>query len=128
MNFRMNILFLVFVTCMTVLSGCTSNDSQSEGSIVKEENTVGKENNIEILGLTNGNRKVTSSQLSQITKDMTYKEIIYALGDTKDIGSGLYIFRYEYENGEYLDFNFGGYGIISEEDYQDIQNMLNKKR
>lgn len=126
MHFRMIVLLLVFVACMTVLFGCTNKDGQSEGAIVKEDNTVGKENNIEILGLTNEIRKVTSSQLSQITKDMTYKEIINALGNTKDIGSGRYIFRYEYENGEFLDFNFGGYdGIISEQSYLAIQNMLN---
>ncbi|GMK40418.1 hypothetical protein PCCS19_34740 [Paenibacillus sp. CCS19] len=127
MYFRMNMLLLVFVTSMMVLFGCTNNDDNlSTGAIVKEDHTVDKENKIEILGLTNGIRKVNSSQLNQITKNMTYEEVMDTLGNTKDIGSGIWIFRYEFENGKFFDLNteHGPKVQISEEDYQDIQNML----
>jgi hypothetical protein len=62
MRFQMIVLLMVFVTCITVLNGCTNNDSQIEGAAVKEEisgKRVGNENKIEILGLTNEIRKVT---------------------------------------------------------------------
>lgn len=127
MYFRMNMLLFVFVTCMMGLFGCTNNDDNlSKGTIVKEDNTVDKENKIEIIGLANEIKKVNSSQLNQITKNMTYEEVIDTLGNTKDIGSGIWIFRYEFENGKFLDLNTE-HGLevkISEEDYQDIQNML----
>ncbi|WP_436235261.1 hypothetical protein [Paenibacillus sp. LjRoot153] len=126
MYFRMIALLLVSVTCLTVIFGCTNNDSQSEGTVVKEEKTVGNENNIEKLVLSNEIKKVTATQLRKITKKMTNKEVVKALGNSKDIGSGLYILRYEYENGKFLDFRFGHYDeIISEQSYLDIQNMLN---
>lgn len=127
MHIRKNIFILVFVTLMTTLLGCSS---QSNDAIIKGENTIGKENNNEILGKTNEIRKITSSQLTQITKDMTYKEIINTLGNTKDIGSGISIFRYQYENGEFLDINIYEHDLdlkIREEVYQHIQNMLKSK-
>ncbi|QYR23566.1 hypothetical protein KZ483_12085 [Paenibacillus sp. sptzw28] len=129
MRFHKIVLLLVFVICVTVLNGCTNNDSQIEGVAVKDEfsvNRVNNENKIEILGLTNEIRKVTATQLRQITKNMTYQEVIKELGNSKDIGSGRYIFRYEYENGKFFDLNFGGYdGKISEHSYEEIQNILN---
>jgi hypothetical protein len=125
MRFQMIVLLMVFV----ILDGCTNNDSQIEGAAVKEEisgKRVGNENKIEILGLTNEIRKVTETQLRQITKNMTYKEIVNTLGNSKDIGSGRYIFRYEYENGKFFDLNFGSYDqIINEQSYEEIQNFLN---
>ncbi|WP_307201057.1 hypothetical protein [Paenibacillus harenae] len=123
----MTMLLLVFLTYMMVLLGCTNNGNLSKGTIVKEENTVDKESKIEILGLTNEIRKVTSSQLQQITKNMTYIEVVELLGNTKDIASGIIIFRYQFENGEFLDLNAehgSADAKISEEDYQEIQNLL----
>lgn len=112
---------------MAVLFGCTNSQSE-EGAGVKEEisgKIVGNENNIVILGLSKEIKKVTATQLRQITKNMTNKEVVNALGNSTDIGSGRYIFRYEYENGEFIDINFGHYDeIISEHSYLAIQNML----
>ncbi|NEW04888.1 hypothetical protein GK047_02495 [Paenibacillus sp. SYP-B3998] len=115
MHIRKKVFILVFVTLMTVLIGCSNNSSQSNDTI---------ENNNEILGVTNEIRKITSSQLTHIKRDMTYKEIIKALGNTRDIGSGISIFRYEYENGEFLDIKVIDHDLdakISEEVYQYIQ-------
>jgi hypothetical protein len=79
-----------------------------------------------ILFNSNEIKKVTATQLLKITKKMTNKEVIKALGNSKDIGSGLYIFRYEYENGKFLDLSFGHYDeIISEQSFLAIQNLLN---
>ncbi|GGD62745.1 hypothetical protein [Paenibacillus nasutitermitis] len=122
MHIRKNafIFILVFVPLMTTLLGCFNNSSQSNDA-----------NNNEILGLTKEIRKITSSQLAQITKDMTYREMINTLGNTKDIGSGIKIFRYEYENGQFLDINIYEHNLdvrIREEVYKHIQNMLNNKK
>lgn len=122
MHIRKNafVFILVFVPLMTTLLGCSNNSSQSNDA-----------NNNEILGLTNEIRKITSSQLTQITKDMTYREMINTLGNTKDIGSGINIFRYEYENGQFLDINIYEHNLdvrIREEVYKHIQNMLNNNK
>ncbi|MBP1996057.1 hypothetical protein [Paenibacillus eucommiae] len=122
MHIRKKVFILVFVTLMTALLGCSNNSNQSNDA---------KKHNTEILGITNEIRKITSFQLTQITKDMTYKEIINALGNTKDIGSGISIFRYEYENGEFLDIKIIEHDLdakISEEVYQYIQNVLENKK
>ncbi|SEM50916.1 hypothetical protein [Paenibacillus sp. OV219] len=121
--FRMMIL-LVIVTSMTFLFGCSNkSDNQSEDAVVKEEKIVGNEK-IE-LGLSEDIKKLTITQLSQISEDMTYKEVVSTLGNTKDIGSGLYIFRYEYEDGQFLDITFGNYDeTIRKENYIAIQKMI----
>lgn len=117
------IVFIVFsAILMMALLGCSNNSSQSNSA---------KENSNEISGLTNEIRNITSSQLTQITKDMTYKEIINILGNTKDIGSGIYIFRYKYENGEFLDIKMIEHNLdarINEELYQYIQTVLENKK
>jgi hypothetical protein len=57
---------------------------------------------------------------------MTYNEIVITLGNSKDLGSGRYIFRYEYENGKFFDLNFASLDqIITEQSYKEIQNFLN---
>jgi hypothetical protein len=120
--FRMMILLVIGIS-MTFLFGCSNNENQSEGAVVKEEKTVGNEK-IE-LGLSEDIKKVTATQLSQISEDMTYKEVVNTLGNTKDIGSGLYIFRYEYENGQFLDITFGNYNeTIRKENYIAIQKII----
>lgn len=50
--------------------------------------------------------KVTSNSVSEIEKDMTYKEIIMKLGKTKDIGSGLYIAQYVIDDNKILSISF----------------------
>jgi hypothetical protein len=45
--------------------------------------------------------KVTSKQIRELTPQMTYKDIIKALGETQDVGSGIYILVYEVD-GSYL--------------------------
>jgi signal peptidase I len=102
------------------------NDSQTVNAAFSQEEILGKvigyENKIKI---ENEIRKVTTKQLRQITKDMTYQEVVNLLGNTKDIGSGRYIISYEYENGKRFNFNFGGYNeIINDQSYLTIQNLL----
>ncbi|GAB6988070.1 hypothetical protein [Paenibacillus pini] len=121
MHIRKKAFILASVTLMSAIIGCSNNSSQSN---------AGKENNNKILGITNEIRKITSSQLTQLTKDMTYRKVINTLGNTKDIGSGISIFRYEYENGEFLDIKMFEQHLdarISEEVYQYIQTELNNK-
>lgn len=45
--------------------------------------------------------QVTSEQIRQLTPTMTRKDVLSLLGDTQDIGSGIYIYVYEVD-GEYL--------------------------
>ncbi|MCG7409409.1 hypothetical protein MH117_18530 [Paenibacillus sp. ACRRX] len=122
MHVRKNtfIFILVFFSLMTTLLGCSNHNAQSRD-----------ENNNEILGLTNEIRKITSSHLAKITKDMTYREMINTLGNTKDIGSGIKIFRYEYENGQFLDINIFEHNHdvkIREDVYKHIQYFLHNKK
>jgi signal peptidase I len=102
------------------------NDSQTQNTAFSRDEILGKvvgyENKFKI---ENEIRKVTAKQLRQITKDMTYQEVVNLLGNTKDIGSGRYIISYEYENGKRFNFNFGGYNeIINDQSYLTIQNLL----
>ncbi len=39
--------------------------------------------------------KITSEQILELTPSMTYEDIINILGETQDIGSGIYILVYE---------------------------------
>lgn len=62
----------------------------------------------EILNLIKGNKElpdtptqVTSGQIKELTPTMTRKEVLSLLGDTQDIGSGIYIYLYEVDQ-QYL--------------------------
>lgn len=39
--------------------------------------------------------KISSEKIKKLTPEMNYKDIVHILGDTKDIGSGIYILLYE---------------------------------
>ena len=47
------------------------------------------------IPVTDTMAQVTSEQVSELTPDMTYKDIIEVLGNTVDVGSGIYILQYE---------------------------------
>ena len=62
----------------------------------------------EILSLIPENKEpldiptqVTSEQIKKLTPTMTRKDVLYLLGDTQDIGSGIYIYLYEVDQ-QYL--------------------------
>ena len=62
----------------------------------------------EILNLLPDNKEpietptqVTSEQIRELTPTMTREEVLSFLGDTQDIGSGIYVYVYEVD-GEYL--------------------------
>ncbi len=52
------------------------------------------------IPVTDTMAQVTSEQVSKLTPTMTYKDIIKVLGNTVDVGSGIYILQYEVD-GEY---------------------------
>ncbi|CAM3384024.1 hypothetical protein PALU110988_19755 [Paenibacillus lupini] len=109
----MNKIYMIVVVLVIFLSGCTS--QQNSNPAVDDQRAESHEF-----------RKVTAAQLGQITKDMTYKEVINTLGQSKDIGSGRYIIKYELENGDFLDFNFGSYEeVLNDQSYAAIQKLLN---
>jgi len=55
-----------------------------------------------------GFTKVTSEQIQKLTPEMTYKDIILRLGETKDIGSGIYILVYEVDENYLLKISLKG--------------------
>ncbi len=50
--------------------------------------------------------KVTSEQIRKLAPTMTYKDVIKALGETQDIGSGFYILVYEVDSKYTLNIPF----------------------
>ncbi len=52
--------------------------------------------------------EVTSEQVKKLTPSMTCADVIEALGDTRDIGSGNYILEYEVDGGYLLRISFAG--------------------
>jgi len=50
--------------------------------------------------------KITSEQVKQVTADMKYDDIVALLGETADIGSGIYILQYEVDGMYTLDISF----------------------
>lgn len=69
----------------------------------------------EILNLSPDNEKpidtptqVTSEQIRELTPTMTREEVLSRLGDTQDIGSGLYIYVYEVDGAYLLRIPFAG--------------------
>ncbi len=53
------------------------------------------------IPVTDTMAQVTSEQVSKLTPTMTYKDIIELLGNTVDVGSGIYILQYKVD-GEYI--------------------------
>ncbi|HKL98758.1 MAG TPA: hypothetical protein VJZ06_02470 [Mobilitalea sp.] len=53
--------------------------------------------------------KVTSEQIKKLTPDMNYDDIISILGETQDIGSGIYILVYEVDGTYLLNIPLAGY-------------------
>ena len=52
--------------------------------------------------------EVTSEQIRELTPTMTREEVLSRLGDTQDIGSGLYIYVYEVDGAYLLRIPFAG--------------------
>ena len=51
-------------------------------------------------------KKVTSAQIRELTPTMTRKEVLEFLGDTVDVGSGIYIYVYEVDQAYLLNIPF----------------------
>lgn len=125
---KMRIYWIIALVFVVLLAGCSNSDTNANDIPVSSDETTGNDKLPEILGLTNEITRVTSSQLRQITSKMTYNDVINVLGNTKDIGSGIWILQYEYETGDMLQLNIinGPESIIDEGDYQEIQDMLSQ--
>ena len=54
--------------------------------------------------------QVTSQQIRGLTPDMTREEVLALLGDTQDIGSGIYVYVYEVDQSYLLQIPFAGDG------------------
>ncbi len=52
--------------------------------------------------------QVTSAQVRALTPAMTREEVLTRLGDTQDIGSGLYVYVYEVDQRYWLQIPFAG--------------------
>lgn len=52
--------------------------------------------------------QITSEQVEQLTADMSREEVLNALGETEDIGSGRYIYVYEVDQKYLLKIGFDG--------------------
>ena len=70
----------------------------------------------EILSLIPENKEpldiptqVTSEQIKKLTPTMTRKDVLSLLGDTQDIGSGIYIYLYEVDQQYLLRIPFASY-------------------
>ncbi|MDF2923516.1 MAG: hypothetical protein K0R57_2430 [Paenibacillaceae bacterium] len=65
--------------------------------------------------------------MEKISENMTYGEVIERLGPGQDIGSGRYIYKYEFKEGLQLVLNFGSYEEkIRTEDYLRIKEILSR--
>lgn len=51
---------------------------------------------------------VTEAQVRSLTPDMTYREIVQRLGDTLDVGSGIYILKYRVDNAYMISIPLAG--------------------
>ncbi|MBD3919215.1 hypothetical protein H8B09_10665 [Paenibacillus sp. PR3] len=120
--------WMIILVIVILLSGCSRSGELEIRDVPDGANR--NANTPEILGLTSEITQVTSSQLKQITNKMTYNDVINVLGNTKDIGSGIWILQYEYESGDSLQLNIidGPDSIISEGDYQEIQDLLSTSK
>lgn len=108
------ILLLLILMVFTV--GCQTSEDPKQLNLSETQ----------ILNAQTEITTVTKEQLKRITPKMTYEEVIKILGG-KDIGSGLYVFQYEYTDGQQFALNFGGSnGIINEEHYNKIRKMISK--
>ena len=54
--------------------------------------------------------QVTSQQIRGLTPDMTREEVLALLGDTQDIGSGIYVYVYEVDQRYLLQIPFASDG------------------
>ena len=75
---------------------CGNNKEKTTWKSTKYACPIYKKNNV-----TDEITKVTSEQVLKLTPSMTYKDIVEILGNTIDIGSGIYILKYEVD-GKYI--------------------------
>ncbi len=109
-----SIMILLILTVLTV--GCQTSEKPIQQNPLETQIIVGTEI-----------KTVTKEQLKKVTPKLTYEEVIRILGHGKDIGSGLYIFQYKYTDGQQFTLEFAGWnGLINEEDYKEIRNIISK--
>ena len=58
------------------------------------------------IPVTDKMAQVTSEQISKLTPTMTYKDIIKLLGETVDVGSGIYILQYNVDDEYVIEISF----------------------
>lgn len=68
---------------------------------------------------------VTTDQLKRVSLQMTYEEVIGILGNSKDIGSGRYVKKYQHTDGTEFTLSFEQYKeLIDGHDFEQIQNLI----
>lgn len=90
--------FLKYFPAVCKIVLCLDNDNAGESNPLTEE----------ILSLIPENKEpldtptqVTSEQIKELTPTMTREDVLSLLGDTQDVGSGIYIYLYEVDQ-QYL--------------------------
>ncbi|HWQ21486.1 MAG TPA: hypothetical protein VN478_02015 [Clostridia bacterium] len=89
---RIVLVVMILAGIVIMLAGC---------------NTTRKANMEESLRWDNPVGYVTSNDVKQVTKGMTYADIITQLGPTRDIGSGLHVAHYIVDDTKSLYLSFG---------------------
>ena len=107
-----------YLTSLGIEATDLSDYSHQEIKQAVEVLEAGESNGLteEILSLSKNNHlnietptKVTSDQIRELTPNMTYADIICILGETQDIGSGIYFLVYEVDGTYLLNIPLAGY-------------------
>lgn len=67
---------------------------------------------------------ITSEQIKSIKSELTYKEIIKFLGDTKDVGSGLHVLQYSVDGDKILYLSFADENDICTKSGEELLETL----
>lgn len=87
-------------------SGLGSQSSSIGGDVTRNPDTGESKDESQDEGGTKTVKEITSDQVRLLTADMTMKDVIEALGETKDVGSGNFVLMYLVDGTQTVQLSF----------------------
>ncbi len=93
-------VFLLAISLLFILPTCSGCAKTETSQVIEVKDSEGAPLEPPKLFAEGEPTKITKEQVMEIEKETTYREIVELLGPTVDIGSGLHVLHYKFENGD----------------------------
>lgn len=97
-------------------SGLGSQSSSIGGDVTRNPDTGESKDESQDEGGTKTVKEITSDQVRLLTADMTMKDVIEALGETKDVGSGNFVLMYLVDGTQTVQLSFADENLVLGQD------------